>query len=268
MSNTVHNLQKQSIATGFGFLKKEAAFEIGESVIPYSAANTYARALLVGALNTIKVSFVGIVITLLLGTVIGVARLSSNWLVARLSAIYIEVMQDLPVLLQLVFWYAIFYESLPSPREALYPGAGIYLCNRGVAFTIPEAHPAHLYMFLAFLAGCVATHFIRQWAKKRQEKTGLYFPVFRVSLALILGLPLAVWLIAGAPMKMNVPKEKLEGVIRLLPSLNAPTVANLYNTDWVSVESVVDLKIVRELIPRLIKGGAEGIIEYPLNKVI
>src|SRR4030042_1891613 len=93
VSNTVVNLKKQSIATGFSFLQKEAAFEIGESLIPYSAANTYARALLVGALNTIKVAFVGIVVTLILGTVIGVARLSTNWLVGKLSSIYIEVMQ-------------------------------------------------------------------------------------------------------------------------------------------------------------------------------
>ncbi len=178
-SNTVVNLQKQSIATGFGFLNKEAAFEIGESLIPYSAANTYTRALIVGALNTIKVAFAGIVVTLVLGTVIGVARLSTNWLVARLSAIYIEVMQDLPVLLQLVFWYAIFYESLPPPSEALCPGAGIYLCKRGVAFTVPEAHPAHLYMLIAFLLGCVAIYFTRRWAK---EQAGENRPVFsRVS---------------------------------------------------------------------------------------
>ncbi|NTV57925.1 MAG: ABC transporter permease subunit, partial [Deltaproteobacteria bacterium] len=206
VSNTVVNLQKQSIATGFGFLQKEAAFEIGESLIPYSAADTYIRALLVGALNTIKVSFVGIVVTILLGTIIGVARLSTNWIVAKLSAIYIEVMQDLPILLQLVFWYAIFYESLPPPSEALCPGAGIYLCKRGVAFTIPEAHPAHLFMLFAFLGACVAAYFIRRWARKRQERTGQYFPVFRVSLALLIGLPFIVWLAAGSPMKMNAPK--------------------------------------------------------------
>jgi len=205
-SNTVVNLQKQSIATGFSFLKKEAAFEIGESLIPYSAADTYIRALLVGALNTIKVSFVGIVVTILLGTIIGVARLSSNWLVAKLSAIYIEVMQDLPILLQLVFWYAIFYESLPPPSEAFCPGAGIFLCKRGVAFTVPEAHPAHIYMLIAFVLGCVATYFIRRWARKRQERTGQYFPVFRASLALIMGLPLIAWLAAGYPMKMDAPK--------------------------------------------------------------
>jgi general L-amino acid transport system permease protein len=206
VSNTLVNLKRQNIATGFSFLNKESSFEIGESLIPYSAASSYGRALLVGALNTIKVAFIGIVITILLGTLVGIARLSTNFLVSRLATIYVEVMQDIPVLLQLFFWYAIFYESLPSPREAICPGAGIYLCNRGVAFTIPAAHPAHKYMLLAFVAGCVITYLMRRWARKRQEKTGQIFPTFRVGIAIIFGLPFISWLTFGAPLEMDAPK--------------------------------------------------------------
>ncbi len=206
ISNTIINLKRQAIATGFGFLDKESSFEIGESLISYSAASSYGRALIVGALNTLKVSFAGIVITLLLGTIVGVARLSGNWLVSKLSGIFIEVMQDIPILLQLFFWYAIFYESLPSPRQALSPIKGIFMCNRGIAFAVPEAHPAHKYMVLVFLAACVLSYFIRRWARRRQEKTGRLFPTFRVSISLIIGLPLVVWLAFGAPVKMNVPK--------------------------------------------------------------
>ena len=206
VSNTLINLKKQSIATGLGFLNKESSFEIGESLISYSAASSYGRALVVGALNTLKVSFIGIIITLFLGTVIGVARLSSNWLVSKLATLYIEVFQDIPVLLQLFFWYAIFYESLPGPRQALCPVAGLFLCNRGVAFTVPQAHPAHKYMILALLVGCVVVYLLRRWARKRQEQTGQFFPVFRVGVCIIIGLPMVVWLVSGAPMEMNTPK--------------------------------------------------------------
>jgi len=206
VSNTLTNLERQSIATGFSFLQKESSFEIGESPIPYSSADTYARALLVGALNTIKVSFVGIIITLLMGTFIGIARLSSNWLVSKLAGIYIEVMQDIPVLLQLFFWYALFYEVFPSPRQALNPFPGVFLCNRGLAFAVPEAHTAHLYMLLAFVVGCLGAYLLRRWARIRQDRTGQLFPVLRVSLILILGLPLLAWLVFGAPLKMDVPR--------------------------------------------------------------
>lgn len=206
VSNTLINLEKQQIATGVGFLDKEAAFEIGESLIPYSAANSYGRALIVGALNTIKVSFVGIVVTLVLGTIIGVARLSTNWLVSKLASLYIEVMQDIPVLLQLFFWYAVFYETLPSPRNALSPIEGLYLCNRGVALTVPESHPAHKFMLLALVVGGVLVYLIRRWAKKRQDQTGKIFPIFRVGIAIIVGFPLATWLAYGAPTAMDVPQ--------------------------------------------------------------
>ena len=206
ISNTLANLERQSIATGFGFLNKESSFEIGESLISYSAASSYGRALVVGALNTLKVAFIGIVITLILGAIIGVARLSTNWLVAKIASIYIEVMQDIPVLLQLFFWYAIFYETLPSPRQALNPVAGLFLCNRGVIFAVPESHPAHQYMLLGLIVACIGVYFFRRWAKKLQDNTGKTLPVFRISIAAIIGLPLIAWLAFGAPVKMDVPE--------------------------------------------------------------
>lgn len=206
ISNVLVNLEKQSIATGWGFLGKESAFEIGESLIPYSAANTYARALLVGALNTLKVAFIGIVITLLLGTVVGVARLSGNWLVSKLASIYIEVMQDIPILLQLFFWYAMFYEIFPSPRQALNPINGVFICNRGLIFAVPEANPAYKYVLAAFLVGCLGTYFLRRWARDRQAKTGRSFPVFRVSLGMLILFPLVTWVAFGAPLTMSMPK--------------------------------------------------------------
>jgi general L-amino acid transport system permease protein len=204
-SNTQANLQRQSIATGFGFLDSEAGFEIGESTIEYSAANNYSRALLVGALNTIKVSFIGIVLTTIIGTIIGVARLSSNWLLAKLAAAYIEVMQNIPILLQLFFWYAIFYEAFPSPRQALNPAPGVFLCNRGLIFGVPANDPAHGAMAFAVIAALAIGYGLHRWGAKRQARTGQIFPAIRVTLGLTLLLPTLAWLAYGAPTAMDVP---------------------------------------------------------------
>ncbi len=224
ISNTQANLERQSIATGFGFLEKEAAFEIGESLISYSAADKYARALFVGVLNTLLVSFIGIILTVILGTVVGIARLSTNWLVSRLSAVFIEVLQDIPILLQLFFWYAFFYEILPSPRQALNPFTGVFLSNRGLVFAVPEFHPAHTVMAVAFAAGCLIVYFLRRWARKRQAKTGLAFPVFRVSVCILILLPTLAWLAGGTPTTMSVPELKtfnFQGGLNVSPEFSA-----------------------------------------------
>ena len=224
ISNTTANLERQSIATGFGFLQKDASFEIGESLIPYTAANRYARALFVGFLNTMLVSFIGIVLTTILGTLIGIARLSTNWLVSRLAAVYIEVFQDIPVLLQLFFWYAFFYEMLPSPRQAVNPLTGVFLCNRGLIFAVPTFQTAHVYMGVAFLAGCLGVFLLRRWARKRQAKTGMAFPVFSVSAGILVVLPVLVWVIGGAPTDMSVPELKgfnFRGGLSVSPEFSA-----------------------------------------------
>jgi general L-amino acid transport system permease protein len=209
ISNTLHNIERQSIASGFGFLQKKASFEIGESLISYSSAHTYGRALLVGALNTLKVALMGIVLTVLLGTLIGIARLSTNWLVSRMAAGYIEIMQNIPILLQLFFWYAMFYEMLPSPRAALNPIAGVFICNRGLIMAVPVEHPAHKFMLLAFALAVMAVFLLRRWARHHHSMTGHHFPVFKVSVLLLIGLPLLTWAAWGAPMQMTVPQ--LEG---------------------------------------------------------
>ena len=262
ISNTLINLEKQSVATGFGFLNKESSFEIGESLIPYSAANSYGRALIVGVLNTLKVAFIGIVITLILGTILGIARLSSNWLVSKIAAIYIEVMQDIPVLLQLFFWYAIFYESLPSPRQALNPIAGLFLCNRGVIFAVPESHPAHKYMLFALIVACVAAYLFRHWAKKRQDQTGQILPTFRISVGIILGLPLCTWLIFGAPTAMDVPELKgfnFKGGLTLSPEFIALLLGLvLYTAAFVA-------EVVRAGIQSVSKGQREAAMSIALR---
>jgi general L-amino acid transport system permease protein len=263
VSNTIANLERQAIATGFGFLQKEASFEIGESLISYSAADKYARALLVGVLNTLLVSFIGIILTVILGTFVGIARLSTNWLVSKLAAIYIEVFQDIPILLQLFFWYAFFYEMLPSPRQALSPFTGVFLTNRGLVFAVPEFHPAHTYMALSFLAGCVSVFFLRRWARKRQAKTGMTFPVFRVSVGILVLLPFITWLEGGAPTTMSVPVLKgfnFQGGLNVSPEFTALLLGLvLYTAAFVA-------EVVRAGIQSVSKGQREAAMSIGLKQ--
>ncbi len=142
VSNTIHNLETRRIASGFGFLWREAGFEIGETgAIAYGAADSYLRALGVGLWNTLRIATIGVVFATLLGTVIGLARLSPNWLLAKLAAAYVEVIRNVPLLVQLFFWYAIISENLPGPRDALQPLPGIFLSNRGIVFPTPWSTP-------------------------------------------------------------------------------------------------------------------------------
>src|SRR5947207_4547822 len=193
VNNTIVNLRRQNIATGFGFLDREAAFGIGESLISYSPADTYARAFLVALVNTLYVSAIGIVLATIVGTVIGLARLSSNWLVAKLAQIYVETFRNIPLPLQLLFWWALLRGSAPSPREAWQVLPGIFVSNRGITFPVPFAEAAYFWMLLAFVVGLAIAFVVRRWAKARQEQTGQQFPTGWVGLGLAFGLPALIF---------------------------------------------------------------------------
>src|SRR3984957_17772608 len=167
--NTVVNLRRQNIASGFGFLDREAAFGIGESLIPYSPADTYARAFLVGLVNTLYVAALGIVLATIFGTLMGIARLSGNWLVRKLAQIYVETFRNIPLALQLFFWWGLLNKMAPGPREAWQILPDVFVSNRGVVFPVPEAHPAYKWVGLAFLAGIALAVGLGRWAKHRQE---------------------------------------------------------------------------------------------------
>jgi general L-amino acid transport system permease protein len=205
-ANTAQNLEVRKIATGFDFLDREAGFEIGESPFTsYGAADSYRKAFVVGLLNTFRVALIGVVLATLLGTAIGLARLSHNWLIAKIASGYIETIRNIPLLVQLFFWYAIISENLPGPREALNPLPSVYLSNRGIVFPVFSSHPAHAWMGIALLAGVALAWLLSRWARARQARTGQIFPIFSSGAALIVGLPLAVFLAAGAPTALNRP---------------------------------------------------------------
>ena len=203
--NTSRNLAARRIATGFAFLSHNAGIPIGEHLIDYDpSVNTYGRALVIGVLNTLKVSVVGVVLATILGTFIGIGRLSRNWLVAQITGIYVEVLRDLPVLLQLLFWYGLL-QTLPAPRQSWRLGDAVFLSNRGIRVPLLDVQDAHLWALAAFVLGMFGTIAWRRAAARRQETTGIRPPVWPVALALLGGFPLLVWAAFGAPFTLDLP---------------------------------------------------------------
>jgi general L-amino acid transport system permease protein len=203
--NTNRNLASRHIATGFGFLDRTAGIPIGEALIYYNPAeSTYGRALVIGVLNTLKVSVIGIVLATILGTLIGIGRLSKNWLMARLTGFYVETVRDLPVLLQLLFWYTVL-QGLPAPRNAVSIGGAVYLSNRGLKLPTLDWEFAHTATVLALLAGVIGTVLWNRHARLRQEATGERPAVWYVAVSLLVGLPLIVWIAFGAPFQWDIP---------------------------------------------------------------
>jgi general L-amino acid transport system permease protein len=224
IANTIDNLQRAHIASGFGFLNRESGFAIGESPIAYSPASTYGRAFLVGLLNTFRVAILGIVFCTIIGVVMGIARLSSNLLVAKAAAGYVNVIRNIPLLLQLFIWYGVISVSLPAPRQALQPVSGFFLSNRGLQVPVPEPIPAYGAMAVALLVGIVATVVIARWAKARQMRTGQPFVTGKVGAGLIIGLPLLAWLVFGAPLAFSVPELhgfNFRGGVTMTPEFTA-----------------------------------------------
>src|SRR5690606_20856705 len=223
VSNTMHNLQVRNIRSGFDFLGREAGFAIGESLIDYSPTDTYRRAILVGLSNTLNVSFAGIVLATLLGIVVGVARLSKNWLIAKLAAVYVEVLRNIPLLIQLFFWYALIVETLPGPRQAMHPVPGVFLSNRGLRF--PAAHGESLTWIVAgAVAALLLTLAAGRYLRRRQIQTGAQTSLWPIGLALFILLPVAGYFLGGGQLAFSIPELKgfnFAGGASISPELTA-----------------------------------------------
>jgi general L-amino acid transport system permease protein len=205
VSNTMENLAARQIASGFGFFGREAGLPIGESPIDYSPADTYARALLIGLLNTLKVSLIGIVLATVLGVVVGVSRLSRNWLLSSAAGVYVEVVRNTPLLLQLFFWYTIL-QNLPAPRQAVQVGGVAFLSNRGIRLPWVQWTDAYWIVLAALLAGVVATVALNAHARRRQMATGQRIPVLLPGVLLVLLPPLAAFVAVGLPFAPDIPE--------------------------------------------------------------
>jgi general L-amino acid transport system permease protein len=262
VDNTLANLERQNIATGFGFLGREAGFAIGEALIAYSPADSYARVFLVGLTNTLYVAALGIVLATILGTVVGLARLSSNWLIRKLAQIYVETFRNIPLALQLFFWWGLLRWSAPAPRQAWQPLPDVFVSNRGVVIPIPHADPIYTAMLAAMAVGIVAAWLLARWARARQAKSGQQFPTGWAGLALVLGLPLAVFLAAGAPLRLDVPVLQgfnFNGGTSLSPEFAALLIGLVIYTGSFIAE------IVRAGILAVSRGQSEAAMALGLN---
>jgi general L-amino acid transport system permease protein len=205
IGNTSTNLAARHIATGFGFLGRVAGIPIGESLIPYNpAVDTYGTALLIGVLNTLKVAVIGVILATILGTLIGIGRLSKNWLLAKITGFYVETLRDIPLLLQLLFWYTIL-QGLPGPKQAWHIGSIAFLSNRGMRLPLLEWQPAHTWALIAFIAGAIITTIANRRAHRQQDATGIRPAVWPIALGALIGLPLIVWAALGAPFELDLP---------------------------------------------------------------
>ncbi|WP_051560007.1 amino acid ABC transporter permease [Marinobacterium jannaschii] len=254
ISNTLHNLEQRGITTGFDFLGVEAGFGIIQSLIPYSEVDSYGTTFIVGLLNTVLVSVLGIVAATFLGFILGVARLSDNWLISRLAATYIEIFRNIPLLLQIFFWYFAVLRALPSPRQSLEAFGG-FLNVRGLYLPEPIAQDGFGVVTGTFIVGIIATILVKRWADKRRDDTGQDFPTGKAGLGLILALPLAVFFVMGMPIEMEYPALKgfnFRGGMTIIPELMALWLAlTIYTAAFIA-------EIVRAGIMAVPKGQLEA----------
>lgn len=256
INNTMDNLARQGIASGFGFLDTTAGFAIGYSpFLEYSEENTYFRALTVGLLNTILVAVIGILFATALGFIMGVARLSNNWMIAKIALVYIEVMRNIPLLLQIFVWYFGVLRPLPGPRQSINFADSLFVNNRGLFAPKPIFEDGFGIIIAAFIAAIIAIVYLVKWAHKRQDETGQAFPVFATSIGLLIGLPIIGAVVAGFPMSWEFSELKgfnFSGGMEIPPELVSLTLAlSTYTAAFIA-------EIVRAGISAVNKGQTEA----------
>lgn len=205
-SNLTSNLQQRNITTGFEFLHREAGFDIGESPIPYNASDTYTRALIVGVLNTVIVSFVSVIFATLLGLIVGICLLSPNWLLRQFCYGYVNLIRNTPLILQLFMWYALLTQGLPESADAFKILPNVFLSNRGLDLPKVVYNPSYTWVLISLLVGVAVIWLLRLWAKNLHKKTGKIFSVWPIALVILVGCVLIPWGLASFPLAVEVPQ--------------------------------------------------------------
>ncbi len=255
VSNARANLQTQHIAAGFGFLKNNAGFDVNQTLISYAGSDTFLRVFVVGLLNTLVVSLVGVVFATVLGFVVALCRLSPNWLLSRVGEIYVEIIRNLPLLFQILFWYLAVLAALPNPRQSISLLGLIFISNRGLVIPRPIGE-AGFEPFLAMLAfGVVVSLGLRIYARRALYREGRMIRIWPYVLGLLFALPLVTMLMFGVPFTFELPQLKgfnFAGGARIIPEFVALTLAlSTYTAAFIA-------EIVRAGILSVHKGQMEA----------
>jgi general L-amino acid transport system permease protein len=262
-TNMFHNIEQRGITTGFDFFDQTAGFGIAESPIAYSdSESTYLDAFYVGLLNTLIVSGIGIVFASIIGLVVGVARLSKNYIISKLAMAYIEFFRNIPILLQILFWYNVVLAALPSPRQSIAMGADIFLNNRGIYVPKPILESGFIFVTISFVLAIAVVFFLRRWALKRFEETGQDFPLLLTSIGVLIIMPLITFLASGAPVSFDLPALRgfnFAGGMSYSPEFLALTFAlSIYTATYIA-------EAVRSGIEAVAKGQKEAAASLGLS---
>jgi general L-amino acid transport system permease protein len=261
--NARNNLETQHIASGFGFLNNTAGFDVSVNLIPYSGSDTYTRVFLVGLFNTILVSVVGIFLATILGFIVALGRLSPNWLMARVAGAYVEIVRNLPLLFQMLFWYLAVLAVLPAPRQSISPVSGFFLNNRGLIVPTPLPQPGLDYLAFAVLLAIIGSLALNRYARRELYQHGRAIKIWPIVLGLFIGLPLFAVLVFGAPLSFDWPVLKgfnFVGGSRMVPEFVALTLSlTIYAAAFIA-------EIVRAGILAVHKGQMEAGLSLGLSR--